>query len=115
MISIVIPAHNENSVIARTLKPWVDGRGSEDISVVVVCNGCTDETASNARRFGATVRVIESEIASKTHALNLGDHASSTFPRIYVDADIVITLDAILALARRLDRGDVLAVAPTPD
>jgi glycosyltransferase involved in cell wall biosynthesis len=115
MISIVVPAHNESSVIARTLKPWVDGPGSEDLSVVVVCNGCTDDTASNARRFGPTVHVVESEIASKTHALNLGDRTSSIFPRIYVDADILITLDAIRALARRLEQGDVLAVAPTPD
>ena len=115
MISIVVPAHNESAVIARTLKPWVDGPGSEDISVVVVCNGCTDETASNARRCGPTVRVIESEIASKTHALNLGDQASYSFPRIYIDADILITLDAIRALTRRLERGDVLVVAPTPD
>lgn len=115
MTSIVVPAHNESSVIARILKPWVDAAGSEDISVVVVCNGCSDETASIARRFGRAVRVIESEIASKTHALNLGDQTSHTFPRIYVDADICITLDSIRALTRRLERGDVLAVAPTPD
>ena len=39
----------------------------------------------------------------------------NVFPRIYADADIVITVDAIRALASRLDRGDVMAVAPTPD
>lgn len=115
MISIVVPAHNENSVIARTLQPWVDGPDSEDINVVVVCNGCTDDTASHARRFGPNVRVIESEIASKTHALNLGDRTSDIFPRMYIDADILIGLDGIRALARRLARGDVLAVAPTPN
>ncbi|WP_027577861.1 glycosyltransferase [Bradyrhizobium sp. Ai1a-2] len=115
MISIVVPAHNESAVIARTLRPWVEGPGSEDISVVVVCNGCTDDTAGVARRFGSPVRVIESEIASKTHALNLGDQNSDSFPRIYIDADILISLDAIRALARRLERGDVLAVAPTPE
>ncbi|MEO6380495.1 MAG: glycosyltransferase family 2 protein, partial [Nitrobacter sp.] len=113
MISIVVPAHNEGSVIARTLGQWVTGSASDEISVVVICNGCTDDTARIARRFGPTVHVIESEIASKIHALNLGDHISSGFPRIYVDADILITVEAILALARRLERGDVLAVAPT--
>jgi glycosyltransferase involved in cell wall biosynthesis len=115
MISIVVPAHNESSVIARTLRPWVSGPGSEELSIVVVCNGCTDETAFIARQFGPTVRVIESEIASKIYALNIGDQNSPGFPRIYVDADIVITIDAIRALAGRLERGDVLAVAPTPD
>jgi glycosyltransferase involved in cell wall biosynthesis len=115
MISIVVPAHNESSVIARTLSQWVTNPASDDIGVVVVCNGCTDDTASVARRFGPTVRVVESDIASKTHALNLGDQISGTFPRIYADADIVIAVDAIRALARRLDQRDVLAVAPTAD
>lgn len=114
MISIIVPAHNESAVIARTLKPWVNGPGSERLSIVVVCNGCGDGTASIARRFGPTVRVIETDVASKTHALNLGDQVSSVFPRIYIDADILITLDAIQALASRLERGEVLAVAPTP-
>jgi glycosyltransferase involved in cell wall biosynthesis len=114
MISIVVPAHNESSVITRTLSQWVSSPGSDKIEVVVVCNGCTDDTADIARRFGPTVHVVESEIASKTHALNLGDQISGGFPRIYADADIVITVDAVRALARRLERGDVLAVAPTP-
>ena len=115
MISIVVPAHNESSVIARTLSQWVGNPASDEIGVVVVCNGCTDDTANVARRFGPTVHVVESDIAGKTHALNLGDQISDAFPRIYADADIVITVDAIRALARRLEQGDVLAVAPTAD
>jgi glycosyltransferase involved in cell wall biosynthesis len=115
MISIVVPAHNESSVIARTLSQWVGKPASDEIRVVVVCNGCTDDTANVARRFGPTVKVVESDTARKTHALNLGDQIAGVFPRIYVDADIVIAVDALLALARRLDQGDVLAVAPTAD
>lgn len=115
MLSIVVPAHNESSVIARALSQWVGNPASDDIRVVVVCNGCTDDTANVARRFGPTVNVVESDIARKTNALNLGDQIADVFPRIYADADIVITIDAILALARRLDQGDVLAVAPTAD
>ncbi|MCK1307172.1 MULTISPECIES: glycosyltransferase [unclassified Bradyrhizobium] len=115
MISIIVPAHNESSVIARTLSQWVGDAPLDEIRVVVVCNGCTDHTANVARRFGPTVHVVESDIARKTHALNLGDQISSVFPRIYADADIVITVDAVRALARRLEQGDVLVVAPTAD
>ncbi|WP_322513888.1 glycosyltransferase family 2 protein [Rhodopseudomonas palustris] len=115
MISIVVPAHNESSVIGRTLNQWIADPASDGISAVVVCNGCTDDTAMVARTFGPTVEVVETEIASKTHALNLGDQISGTFPRFYVDADIVISADAIRALAKRLERGDVLAVAPMAD
>src|SRR4051812_39690548 len=103
MISIIVPAHNESSVIARTLSAWVGSFGSDEIDVIVVCNGCTDDTASVARRFGPVVRVFESGVASKTHALNLGDQVARVFPRIYADADIAITVDAIRALVDRLE------------
>ena len=114
MISIIIPAHNEASVIARTLQAVTAGAAPGELEVIVVCNGCTDNTAEAARRFGPPVRVIETSVASKTHALNLGDESAQGFPRIYADADVVIGVDAIRALARRLGQGDVHAAAPTP-
>jgi len=67
-----------------------------------------------ARSFGPPVRVLETEVAGKSHALNLGDRAAYGFPRIYADADVVLTLETIRTLARRLEQGGVLAVAPTP-
>lgn len=102
MISIVVPAHNESSVIGRTLGAWVNQADPGELEVIVVCNGCSDNTAEIARRFGRTVRVIESDVASKSHALNLGDAAAVGFPRIYADADIILTVGAIRALTHRL-------------
>lgn len=114
MISIIIPAHNESSVIARTLKAIIADSAPGELDVIVVCNGCSDDTAEVARRFGSPVRVIETSIPGKTHALNLGDEAAHGFPRIYADADVVIGMEALRSLARRLERQDVLAVAPAP-
>lgn len=112
MISVIIPSHNEGLVIGRTLNAMVSGARAGELDIIVVCNGCTDDTVEIARGFGPPVRVIETEMASKSHALNLGDQAASDFPRVYVDADVIITIDTIRALASRLNRGDVLAVAP---
>jgi hypothetical protein len=114
MISIIIPAHNESSVIARTLKAILEGAEKDELDVIVVCNGCTDDTASVAGGFGERVRVIETSVAGKARALNLGDQAALGFPRIYADADVVINVPTIRMLGQRLERGDVLAVAPTP-
>ena len=114
MISIVIPAHNEGLVIARTLKALTAGALPDELDVVVVCNGCKDDTGTIARGFGTPIRVIETALGNKTHALNLGDKVARAFPRIYVDADVVVTLSTIRALAERLERGGVLAVAPRP-
>jgi glycosyltransferase involved in cell wall biosynthesis len=85
------------------------------MDIIVVCNGCTDNTAEIARRFGSLVRVVETVIANKAGALNLGDQAAgSTFPRLYVDADVVITYHAVQSIVERLAEGDALVVSPTP-
>jgi glycosyltransferase involved in cell wall biosynthesis len=114
MISVIIPAHNESVVLGRTLDTMLADQQPGELDVIVVCNGCTDETAEIARRFGPTVRVIETDIASKVAALNLGDRAACGFPRIYVDADISLSINDLRSLASELASGRVLAVAPHP-
>src|SRR5262245_48994988 len=114
MISVVIPAHNESSVIGRSLRAITAGAAPTELEVIVVCNGCTDDTARKARECDFPVRVIETELGSKTHALNLGDKAARFFPRIYADADVSVTIHVLRALANRLEQGDVHAVAPQP-
>ncbi|MHB8754116.1 MAG: glycosyltransferase family 2 protein [Candidatus Acidiferrales bacterium] len=113
-ISVIVSAYNERAVITETLKAMTDGAKPGELDVVVVCNGCTDDTAAVARKFGNPVRVIETEIGGKSGALNLGDEAAHAFPRIYVDADVRITIAGIRSIAYRLLRGDVLAVGPSP-
>ena len=112
MISVIVPAHNEHSVISRTLKTMTARAIPGELDVIVVCNGCTDDTAAVAGSFGPPVRVIETGLAGKTLALNLGDKAATFFPRIYADADVHITIETMRTLANRLETGDVLAVAP---
>ena len=122
--SIVIPANNEARVIGRLLdnlrgdnlrglrgdsSPGEDDAAEFD--VVVVCNGCNDDTAEIARTRGA--KVLEISQSSKTAALNAGDKATTVFPRIYLDADIAVSLPALRAVIGSLIGGAV-AAAPTP-
>jgi glycosyltransferase involved in cell wall biosynthesis len=106
--TVIIPAHNESAVIGRTLRPLAELMRTGKLDVVVVCNGCADETADQARRFsGATV--LETIIPSKANALNLGDENARAWPRVYLDADILVSPDAIIGLVETLDAGEVLA------
>lgn len=114
MISVVIPAHNEESVIARGLEAITSGAAPGELEVIVVCNGCVDRTAEIARGFGAPVQVLDIPTPSKTAALNAGDDVATGFPRFYVDADVILTLDSIRRMAAALDRGDGLAAWPEP-
>jgi glycosyltransferase involved in cell wall biosynthesis len=79
-----------------------------------VCNGCSDNTPEIARAYGDPVRVIETEVPSKTHALNLGDASARGFPRIYMDADVVLSPNAVRDVAEPLEKDLFLAAAPRP-
>ena len=56
--------------------------------------------------------LIETQVPSKSNALNLGDAAARGFPRIYMDADVVMSLASVRALAGVLSDGRLLAAAP---
>jgi glycosyltransferase involved in cell wall biosynthesis len=109
--SVVIPACNEANVIARCLDRLFDSLGT-DIEVIVVCNGCTDDTAAVVRRAGYAVRVIEVDVASKTEALRVADLAATAFPRVYLDADVLVSGRAVRAVLRHLSRPGALAARP---
>jgi glycosyltransferase involved in cell wall biosynthesis len=114
MISIIIPAHNEARVIGRTLEALLSGSSPGEIEVVVVANGCTDETADIARQFGTPVRVIQTQTADKIHALNLGDAHATHYPRIYSDADVLLPLATIRELHACLKNTAALAAGIVP-
>jgi glycosyltransferase involved in cell wall biosynthesis len=110
--SVVIPAHNESAVIGRTLDSLADGSAAGKLDIIVVANACTDGTAQIASREG--VRVLETPISGKAHALRIGDEACAAFPRIYLDADVVLTGEDVQQLIAPLGRNGVLAASPTP-
>lgn len=108
--SVVIPAHDEERVIARTLAALAPGDG--DLDVVVVCNGCSDATADVARAVSPRIRVLEIAEASKAAAMRAGNDATTVFPRIHMDADVVLGGADARALIGALERSGALAAAP---
>lgn len=113
-LSVIVPAHDEASVIERCLTSLLAGAVERRVEIVVVCNGCSDDTAAIARRVAPGIVVVETAVAAKHAALNLGDEVAQYFPRCYVDADVVVSPGALDRVADVLDRGDVLAAAPRP-
>ena len=112
MISVVIPAYNEESVISRTLKSLLESLKFEPGEIIVVCNGCVDKTFEVASSFGSLVQVFNLEAGSKTAALNACDAAAKYFPRFYLDADIVVSSNTFCEVAKVLRSGTIQAAAP---
>jgi len=112
MISIIIPAHDEEAVIGRCLAPLLKGLDDGDLEIVVACNGCSDATADIARKAHGAVKVLELAVPSKIAALNAGDREASGSVRVFLDADIVTDLASVRAVAREIEEGRALAAAP---
>ena len=107
--SVIIPAHDEASVIVRCLSGLLAEATPGEFEVIVVANGCADATAALAREFSAEVSVLELAIAGKATALNAGDAAARYFPRVYLDADVGVTTATIRAVISVLERGAFVA------
>ncbi len=109
-VAVIIPAHNEEQVIAATLASVV--AVLDPIDVFVVADGCTDGTAAVARRALPEHNVVE-------HTKNVGKSraieqalVSEVFPRGYgfvtvIDADSLIEPAFISESMRALEDPDV--------
>jgi cellulose synthase/poly-beta-1,6-N-acetylglucosamine synthase-like glycosyltransferase len=101
---ILIPAHNEQDVIERTLTSLSHQLENGD-RIVVVADHCTDHTAKVAQRAGAEVTIrANSPLRGKGYALDHGlQYIKKTgIPKlvIFIDADCEVTKGCIDWLAR---------------
>lgn len=115
-LSVIIPASNEAQVIgnalASLLSSHIPGNGSQapfSIEIIVVANGCKDDTAQVARSFadaaaarGWPLICLDIAEGGKLNALNVGDDHSSFRNRVYLDADVVVEPNLLAALGDSL-------------
>lgn len=83
MASIIIPAHNEENYLHKTL----DALGDKH-EIIVVCNGCTDRTFEIASRYPCKVFNLEEKGVSM--ARNFGVKHATNGKLIFLDADIIV-------------------------
>ncbi|QKE85309.1 glycosyltransferase family 2 protein [Arthrobacter sp. NEB 688] len=110
-MSVVIPAHDEESRLPRCLAGLEPLVGPLALDVVVVANGCTDRTAEVARAH-PWVTVVEHPVGSKVEALNAGDAAARGAARVYLDADVRVDAEGLTDVVRLVSGTDPLVCAP---
>jgi len=95
-IAVLIPAHDEEAVIADTLSS-VMAQLRHDDRVVVVADNCSDQTESIAEQFGAEVtRRKDDERRGKGYAL---DHGVRYLQTSGPTPDVLIVVDADCLIA----------------
>lgn len=85
-ITLIIPAYNEESMIAGTLDAAIKHSRGKFKEIIVVDNASTDETAEIARRYGG-IRVVVEKNKGLTHARQAGFEAAASELLAYIDAD----------------------------
>lgn len=112
-LAVVIPAHDEEVLIERTVKSVLAAPGAD--RVIVVADNCSDRTAERAARAGAEVLVrTDSVNRGKGFALRYAfDHltAQGCNAALVIDADSVISANLPAAVIQRLAAGDEVVQA----
>ena len=111
--TVIIPAHNEETVIGRCLNRMMLGAPSGMMEIIVAANGCTDRTVEIAHTAGIDIVVLDLPTGSKTAAINAANGVATYFPRIYVDADVECGFASLNALAQELREPGVMTAAPS--
>lgn len=112
--TVIVPAHNEESVIARCLETMLAGApDGHRMQVIVAANGCSDRTVAIARGVAPQATVLDLPVGSKTLAMNAAGREALHFPRIYLDADVQCEYPSLTALADVLREPGVMAASPS--
>jgi glycosyltransferase involved in cell wall biosynthesis len=89
LVSVVIPAHNASSTIDETLRS-VRSQSHEQLEIIVVDDGSSDNTAAIVRQHAAQdsrIKIIEQDNAGVAAARNRGWQSASANFIAFIDAD----------------------------
>jgi glycosyltransferase involved in cell wall biosynthesis len=107
VISFIVPAHNEQAALGRTLQAIHDAARAvgQPYEITVVDDASTDGTAEVARQHHATVLPVNHRQIAATR--NAGGRAARGDRLFFVDADTTINPRAVAEALRYMDQGAV--------
>jgi glycosyltransferase involved in cell wall biosynthesis len=107
MISFIVPAHNEEQLLATTLvalRAAAEALG-QAFEILVVDDASTDRTAEIAREHGARVVAVSHRQIAATR--NAGARAAEGEMFVFVDADTVVNERVVASAVRAMREGAV--------
>lgn len=106
LVSIIIPARNEESVIRRTIGTCL-GQTYKAIEIIVVCHNCTDRTFELSHSRDPRVRPLDykTDAAGKGLALNYGVSQARGDYLLIIDSDAILKSDFIANAMPFFDEG----------
>jgi len=113
MISFIVPAHNEQACLGRTLPAIHESARAtgQPYEIIVVDDASTEATAEVARQHSATVLPVKHRQIAATR--NSGARAARGDRLFFVDADTTINPRAVASALRWMNKGAVGGGAST--
>jgi len=97
LVSVVIPAYNEEETIGDIVSVLVPIQELEEI--IVVCDGCIDNTAEVAEKAGADIVIEIPQNIGKGGAMMVGVRKAKSNVILFLDADLIgLTSDHVISL-----------------
>lgn len=90
LISIIIPAHNEEKYLEKTLQS-LRQQNFLNYETIVVCNGCTDQTKEIAQKYlNQSTKIISLDESNVSLARNFGAKQAKGEILLFLDADTLL-------------------------
>jgi len=111
-ISVIIPAYNEEAVIAQSIKSLLN-QSYPNKEIIIVDDGSTDKTYKIANQFTIypEVKILTKPNEGKAKTINYGINHSSGELIMVVDADSKLEKNAIQLMANYFNDPQIAAVA----
>ncbi len=110
MLSIIIPAHNEEKYIESCLKSIKQQKYS-NYEIIVVCDSCTDKTKQIAKKY--TKKVYEIKKKNVSCARNTGARKATDDVLVFLDADCVIAPNLLVEMCSAIEQGYIGGLTKT--
>jgi glycosyltransferase involved in cell wall biosynthesis len=115
-LSIIIPAHNEESRLPQTLEQVFAFLETQDYTaeVLIIENGSSDRTLEIAREYAAqqeALKVLHEELPGKGNAVKRGMLEASGSYRFMCDADLSMPIEELVKFIPSDEHGFDIAIA----
>lgn len=111
-LSVIIAAHNEARYIEACIKSAITADFDGEKEIIVVADGCTDDTVAIASRIAAVnsqITVISHEHKGKANSLNIAISRSRGELLAFLDGDGEVLKDTFVEMQKDVEQHNVVA------
>ncbi len=114
-ISVIIPAHNEERYLGKTLQGLRE-QNFLDYETIVVCNGCSDKTDEVAAKFlNEKTKIFSLKDSNVSLARNFGAEKANGKILLFLDADTLLENNSLLKVSKDFEGCSVATTKTKPD